>query len=468
MSVFNTAYQSAMNAMAGAHGTAVSAEYINNVNSAVEDAIKLINNEANRVRNVGVHYAKGNLAEAYHAGTFNASAAAKSRSDVAAEMIINNKPGQDVRYGQLGIDERMAELKYYRTGENTAKALNNPLYSSVDAKVTPSDQLEEVINVATKESLRNREIRPEVSQTYAHTAEAATDNIEYDGVSSKPLSHKDAVKLAKESKSDGDIDYEDYGLAIDEFVEWSDIAREAGQAALHAAAFSAALTAAPFLAKAIVNGIKSGEVDVETLKQGSVAVATTTPQVTLRAFIAAAITGASQAGYCGEAMKKLSPHAIGIATTMVINSIGHSIRYAKGDIGQNELALNCIRDSIALTSGLLGASLGSTLIPIPLMGALIGNMVGATVGALVFHGAHSITLGICVETGWTMFGLVDQNYQVPEDVLEQCGFDLIKIDRINIQHIEPLRFQTQNIKIQTTDMAFLRRGVIGMSSIGYI
>ncbi|MFL1453211.1 hypothetical protein ACJO5Y_02060 [Marinobacter sp. GN3S48] len=467
MSVFNDTFHRAMGATASAHGTHASAVYTQNVNSAIDAAFEAIRDEADRVQNVDIKFSKGNIAEAYHAGTFNASAAAKGRADVSAEMMINNKPGQDIRYGQLDADERVAELKYYSTGEKTAKALDNPGYSSSD-KVVPTDQLDEVRRVASRESLRNIETRPETSENYAHTAEYASDRLEYEDVTSKPLSNKEAIDLAKDLKSEDTVTPEDHGLDISEFVEWSDIAREAGLAALHAAAFSAALTAAPYLAKALVNGIKKGEIDVDTLSEGAAAVTKATPQAALRASVAAAIVSASQAGYCGEAMKEMSPHAVGMATAMVINSIGYSIKYAKGEMPGNEVALNCIKDSIALASGMLGASLGSSIIPIPVMGALIGNIVGSTIGAMAFQGVHSVTLGICVESGWTMFGLVDQDYQVPEDVLQRCGFDLIKVERINIQRFEPSRIHVQNIDVQRTGVVFLRRGVIGMSAVGYV
>ena len=467
MSVFNDSFQTAMGAMASAHGTHASAEYTHNVSLAIDTAFEAIRAEAHRVRNVDIKFAKGNIAEAYHTGTFNAAAVAKGQSDISAEMMINNRTGQDIRYGQLGIDERVAELKYYTTGEKTAKALNNPGYSSSD-KVVPADQLDEIRQVASRETLRNMETRPAVAETYAHTADNASDRLAYGDVSSKPLSNQEAIDLTKDLKSEGAVDPDAHGLIINEFVEWSHIAREAGQAVVHAAAFSAALTAAPYLIKAIVNGVKKGEIDVATLSAGSAAIATSTPQVALRASIAAAIVGASKAGFCGEAMKDLSPNAVGMATAMMINSIGYSMKHAKKEMPGNEVALNCIKDSIALASGMLGASLGSTIIPIPVLGALIGNIIGSTIGAMAFHGIHSITLGICVESGWVMFGFVDQNYQVPEAILQQCGFDLIKVDFINVQRFEPARLQVRKIEVQTAEVAFLRRGVVGVSTVGYI
>ena len=467
MSEFNDTFQTAMAAASGAHGIHAAAVYTQEVSSAIDAAFEAIRAEAQRVQNVDTKFAKGNIAEAYHAGTFNASAVAKGQNSFSAEMMLNNKTGQDIRFGQLGVDERVAELKYYNTGEKTAKALNNPGYSSGD-KVVPAEQLDEVRQVASRESLRSIENRPDVAETYAHTAENVSDHLEYGGVNSVPLSNQQAIDLTKELKSQDAVNPKDHGLIISEFVEWSDVAREAGQAALHGAAFSAALTAAPYLTKAIVSGIKRGEIDVGTLSAGAAALATSTPQVALRASIAAAIVSAAKVGYCGEALKAMSPHAVGMATAMAINSIGYSMKYVKGEISGNEMALNCIKDSIALASGLVGASLGSSIIPIPVMGALIGNMIGSTIGAMVFQGVHSVTLGICVESGWTMFRLVSQDYKVPEDVLQQCGFDLIKVDRIHVDRIEPKRLEVRRVGVQSTGMVFLRRGVVGMSAVGYV
>ena len=67
-----------------------------------------------------------------------------------------------------------------------------------------------------------------------------------------------------------------------------------------------------------------------------------------------------------------------------------------------------------------------------------------------------------------MFGIVSQDYKVGEDILQQCGLDLIKVDHIAVQRFEPQRIQSQHIQLQTTGMVFLRRGVVGMSVVGYV
>jgi hypothetical protein len=76
---------------------------------------------------------------------------------------------------------------------------------------------------------------------------------------------------------------------------------------------------------------------------------------------------------------------------------------------------------------------GQLIIPIPWLGALAGNLVGSTLGAVVFEGANQVVLGVCVESGWTFWGMVSQNYTVSEDVLRQAGFDTFCAHSFNKQ-----------------------------------
>ena len=123
---------------------------------------------------------------------------------------------------------------------------------------------------------------------------------------------------------------------------------------------------------------------------------------------------------------------------------------------------------MALMMGGGGAVLGQMIIPVPVLGALLGNLVGSTLGAVGVSYANNKVLGICVESGWTFWGLVDQSYEVPEEVLNEAGFDLFarqvfKPEQFNVAH-----FNTQSFQEARLGFTVLRRGVISFNAVGYL
>lgn len=463
---FADAYFKANKDFAGLSGALASEAYVSDVQSALDSAILALQKEAERRQHVAADYVKGNLAEVWHAETLKVAATAKANDEVWATATHNNRPGQDIAYGDASTTS-YAELKYYKTGEDTAKQLGNPAYSD-SQKVVPADQLADVVTESQKQAARNQDTRPEVAKAYQHTADTASERIEVDDIASTPLSEGDAKKLATDLKSEGQIDPDAFGLNTESFIEWSDICRESGSAALHAAAFSAALTAAPHVYRMVEKYLRSGQFDTQDLKVGAGQILSNSSAAALRGGIAAAISASCRAGLMGNALKGVSPTAVGLATAMALNSIENSWRYSQGQISGKELAFNSSRDAIALLSGWGGATIGQILIPIPIVGALIGNLVGATLGGAGVTYANSKVLAICVESGWTFWGLVDQSYVVPEEVLRRAGFDLFASLHFQVDEFVVDRFDVRQFQTEEAGFAFLRRGVIAFNTVGYV
>lgn len=73
----------------------------------------------------------------------------------------------------------------------------------------------------------------------------------------------------------------------------------------------------------------------------------------------------------------------------------------------------------------------------------------------------------------TCFGLVEQNYELPDEVLHELGVESIPIPRTQIERVNIPRTQTAVASIgkaehDTIDISVLRRGVIGVNKIGYV
>lgn len=82
-------------------------------------------------------------------------------------------------------------------------------------------------------------------------------------------------------------------------------------------------------------------------------------------------------------------------------------------------------------------------------------------------------MSFCVDTGFTMFGLVKQDYTLPEDVLKDIGIDVFKYEKFlpvqfQQQCFSAITFERQKFEANTLGIRILRRGVIGVSEVGYI
>lgn len=102
---------------------------------------------------------------------------------------------------------------------------------------------------------------------------------------------------------------------------------------------------------------------------------------------------------------------------------------------------------------------------------LIGNFVGSIAGSFVYNAMDNAFMALCVESGWTMFGLVDQDYELPDEVINELGFDLYEVDEFNVDEYGFDEFTLDEYDIDYYDGEFisvLRRGVIGVHRVGYV
>ncbi|MFC2623926.1 MAG: hypothetical protein ACFN0W_04875 [Propionibacterium acidifaciens] len=68
---------------------------------------------------------------------------------------------------------------------------------------------------------------------------------------------------------------------------------------------------------------------------------------------------------------------------------------------------------------------------------------------------------------------MEQNYELPEDVLHEMGVETIEIPRARIETTEIPRAaisapELKRADYETIDITVLRRGVIGVNKIGYV
>lgn len=193
----------------------------------------------------------------------------------------------------------------------------------------------------------------------------------------------------------------------------------------------------------------------------------------LRGGISAALTASCKAGLLGEAFKNVDPTVIGTATVVALNTMHNSIALYQGKLSSEQFAETCIRGIFVISCGVLGASTFQTIIPIPILGALIGNFIGSTCAVLIFEESKSIFLSFFIESGISFFNIVKQDYIIPREILERCGFDLIQIDKIELDTIklDLIKLDKLNLSLTGTEginIRLLKRGLINVNTIGYV
>lgn len=135
-------------------------------------------------------------------------------------------------------------------------------------------------------------------------------------------------------------------------------------------------------------------------------------------------------------------------------------------------------DTVVISGGYLvgahiGGIIGQTLgFELPIVGYLLGSLIGTSFSVIYQIGKKKF-ISFCVDTGFTCFGLVEQSYELPDDVLNELGIETIQIPRTRVEKIDiprtnVLAANINKTEYETIDITVLRRGVIGVNKIGYI
>lgn len=118
--------------------------------------------------------------------------------------------------------------------------------------------------------------------------------------------------------------------------------------------------------------------------------------------------------------------------------------------------------------GIIGQALGFEL---PIVGYLLGSLVGCAFSA-VYNIGRKHLISFCVDTGFTCFVLVEQNYELPSEVLADMGIDIVPVPRVNVERTELesicITEDISRINFETINLTILRRGVIGVNKVGYV
>ena len=193
----------------------------------------------------------------------------------------------------------------------------------------------------------------------------------------------------------------------------------------------------------------------------------------IRGSVASAITAVCKSGALGETAKAVNSSMVGVATVVVMNTLKNAYAVSKGDKARVELTSELIKDMYTSALSLAAGGITQGLIAIPVVGYLVGSFIGSIIGSVTYEIGERTILSFCADTGITLFGLVKQDYELPDDVIQEIGLEHFDYESFNYETFEPESFIADTFELdsfepQTLGISFLRRGVIGVSKIGYV
>lgn len=491
-------FRSSAVALSGADSSGV---FVESVDTEIEKLIRDLNSmEGFRT---ATDKLKGDAIEFWHAGTFNINAAlhesssrvAVDRSHDLGSVDISSNFGtrfglkdysdgaMSARAQAMSVFQRFKEyqshggqgsLEEYLTKNGYADfdtILNDPIYSG-QVRVIPKGQLEEAAQWLRRMIATESTRRPEQVKRYEETLALLDDKLsDKHGAESIPLTEEESRRLAELAKR-GKADAVELRLTADELFKYDIIIKQAAKAGLTAATISLVLKVAPEIYKAIRHLIESGEIGKEQYKQIGFAAVSGGAEGFVRGSVSAAITTCFKSGLLGSALKGIDPTFVATATVIAMNTLKNAYSVAIGKKTRSELANDLIRDTYLSACSLIAGGVSQGLIHIPVLGYMLGSFVGSVFGSFTYDFGYKTALSFCVDTGFTMFGLVKQDYVLPKEIIEQIGISTFDYETFEADTFEQESFQFDSFECDTFEpdtlgITFLRRGVIGISRVGY-
>lgn len=498
---FQEAYYTTMKNIGGNISSNSGWNYIESVQNEIDKLSSDINSF--KGHKTDISKLKGDVFEFWHSGTHNVEAATKGvksrtfvdRSTGLGSPDISSNYGED--YGLKNYSNasksvyQQSKTFYQRYKEYTAQSRHNISYedwlkknniSDIDpneslylnqTKIIPKDQLFDAIRHLEQKIVKEELTRPDQVKRYKDTLAKLTDKIKSpDGSESIPLTKEESEIIAQLAK-DGEFNPVDFGLTTEEIIKYKYVISQAMKAGLSSAIITIILKITPEIYKSIEQLIAYGEIDREQLNKIGFAAISGGAEGFIRGSVAAGITVACKSGALGKALKTIDPSMIGAATVIVMNAIQNSFKVSTGKMSKSEFVNACLRDTFITACSMTLGGITQGLIEIPILGFMLGSFVGSYIGGVAFTATQNIVMSFCVESGFTFFGMVDQNYELPKEMLEEIGFKVLDYEKVMYKAIQHKAIQHKTVKHKiishnTLNIHILRRGVIGVNKIGYI
>lgn len=497
-------YDAATKNSGSLHGTQVAHQYVDNVNKAIDVFQKDINSFVGY--NTGSDQLQGDIAEYWHGDTFNINAAINESKLKAFVNRDHDWAGPDIEIKKNGDVIQRIGLKYYKNAPASANAQDksyiqrfceyqhtsgrsdltleqyltennindnilatDPIYSG-QVRLIPSDQYEAAISYLKWKIQKESMTRPEEVKRCRETLALLTSKIHTaDGTGSKELPRETSQELANLAKK-GKFDPADFGVSTEELMNFNHALAQGVKAGTTAAIITLVLKTAPQLYKCLEKLISEGKINEDDFQKLGFQALTGAGEGFVKGFVAGTIVTACESGIWGASMQSVNPSIVGALTAIMIQSMQDSFLMAQGSLTQQEFTANLSKNLFVASCGIgLGTAVAMlTACPFAYM---LGNFVGSMVGSFAYVAIDDAFMSFAVYSGWTFFGVVKQDYKLPEHILKEIGIDIFEYEEMFIEKFQPDEFSFDEFQFdeyQPNFISIIRRGVIGVHQVGYI
>lgn len=454
--------------------------------------------------------AQGFFAEMWHTETFNLNTIIKG-SDSVAEMLEENTLGSaDIRVTneKTGLFFDISS-KYYKTGAASAHEQSLSVYEKFcryaakhqinindekafqdyltqnglnanisketalyqgQIRLVPQEQIKDAMQKLNRDIAKAQVRGDNATATRLLETKNALCGIIGDGTGTKSvaLSREDAEKIIHLYRS-GEFDLAEY-LDLKSLISFEDILHDSLKSGATAALLSVVLGLAPEIIKAVQFLIVDGQLDGEHLKRIGMTAVSSSAKGFLTGTISAAITSSAKLGFLGETMKTVQPEMVGALTALTFQVCTIAFDHAIGKCGTGEMKDEILR--AVFTTG-CSVALGSLAALINPMAYLLGSLVGSLAGSLIYGVVYRSYISFCTDTGFTLMGLVEQDYTISEELAEIMGIDYVKLDSVHLDEIVLDEVQLDSVELDEVQfdklgLYWVKRGVIGVNKVGYL
>lgn len=339
------------------------------------------------------------------------------------------------------------------------------------------------------EELIKKEIDPERRKNLQTVLDLITDTINSpDGkVGDIQLTRTKSEEIARAARK-GKLDLDKLGIGVDDILT----NRIIWEKSLHIGFVSGCITLAIDLAPQLIDIIRQlfskGIVDLESLDlTGDLNDAGSS-------FVVGTLTSALTFHASRETLlSSVTPEMLSFMVMMCYTSIVTTIKGYRDNLSGSEIASQLVQNTYVLTWTYVGASLigpqitsgighiigqtvgmiGNSVLPV--VSTMLGTLIGAIIGGLSYKWLNDLGVSLCVEKGYTFFGLVKQDYTIPDPLHK-----FLICDRINLRKevisdsvsLEPIRLEAISEKSigfgERILKLILERQVIGVNTIAYV
>ncbi len=332
--------------------------------------------------------------------------------------------------------------------------------------VVPADQIEQ-IELKIQQQISDAKLsgNPLEAQRLEKLADRITDKLSNDSGESIGITKAQANEIGRTGELPTELKQRLYEL------QKASILKKALKTGMSAAILTFSIEMAPQLLKMLTTGEINTDELVQVSKNGGL-------NATQSFVVATTSSWVMQTNSVLENFAKdLSSNEVAAMVMLTYNTILTAGKCAMGKISVAEMSHDFSRDVLVTGTTLLGSTLAVALVPEAagpiLVAQLVGSMIGALLGSKAYDAGNNIFLGLSAKYGWTMFGIVDQDYHLSDQQLINMGFDVSELDKADFEQsdIELATFdepQFDESQIEVSQIKPIRRGVVGVNRIGYL